>query len=221
MSKVTWEIVPERTALVVVDMQNDFVQEGAPLEVPQARATVERLNKLIEICRARAVTVIFVRHVLRADRADAGRLVDMHPPIRKGEAIVAGTEGVELYPKLDVRPDDIVVAKSRYSAFYGTELDPILRTKGIDTLIIGGTVTQVCCDSTARDAFSRDYKLVFLSDGTSNRGLPDMGWGPLSPEEVQRVVLSAIAMSFGQVASVYEVVAALKDAPAPTSPRPR
>jgi ureidoacrylate peracid hydrolase len=218
MAQVTWAIEPERTALVVVDMQNDFVQEGAPLEVPQAQATVERLNRLIETCRAHAATVIFVRHVLRADRADAGRLIDMHAPIRERRAIVADTEGVELYPKLDVRPDDIVVTKSRYSAFYGTELDPILRTKAIDTVIIGGTVTQVCCDSTAKDAFSRDYKVIFLSDGTSNRGLPDMGWGPLSPEEVQRVVLSTITMSFGQVASVHEVVAALKDASAQSRP---
>jgi ureidoacrylate peracid hydrolase len=212
MPKVTWPIVPRQTALLVIDMQNDFVREGAPLEVVASREAIDRLNALADACRAAGATVIFVRHVLRADRADAGRYLDLNLAIREGRAIVAGTEGVELYPKLDVRPGDLHVTKPRYSAFHGTDLEAILHTRGIDTLLIGGTLTQVCCDATVKDAFSRDYKIVVLSDGVSARGFPDVGWGALTAEEITRVVLSTTVLAFGQVATTAEMLAALRSA---------
>jgi nicotinamidase-related amidase len=101
---------------------------------------------------------------------------------------------------------DLIVAKPRYSAFHGTNLEAILRSKGIDTVIVGGTVTNVCCDSTTRDAFSRDYKVIFLSDGTATRDLPDLGFEPVAPDEIQRVVLNVLAMSFAQVSAMDQVV---------------
>jgi len=106
-----------------------------------------------------------------------------------------------------------MVAKPRYSAFHGTDLEAILRSKDVDTLIIGGTLTNVCCDSTTRDAFSRDYKVIFLSDGTATRDLPDLGFGPVTAEEIQKVVLSVLAMSFAQVSSIEEVIDEIEHPP--------
>ena len=208
--QVKYPIIPEKSAMIVVDMQNDFVQEGAPIEVPRARAMVPRLNRLLDVCRARNILVIYIHHVIRGGEIDAGRLADHHAAIRNNQAIIEGTPNVEIYREMKPRPGDLVVAKPRYSAFYGTDLETILLSKGIDTLIIGGTVTNVCCDSTTRDAFSRDYKVIFLSDGTAARDLPDLGFGPVSAEEIQKVVLTILAMNFAQVSSIDAVIAEIE-----------
>ena len=121
---------------------------------------------------------------------------------------------MEIYEGLKPQPGDLVVAKPRYSAFYGTDLEAILRSKGIDTLIISGTVTNVCCESTTRDAFSRDYKVIFLSDGNAAGDLPDLGFGPVSAEEIQRVVLTVLAMCFAQVSSIDQVLTEIEKLPA-------
>jgi ureidoacrylate peracid hydrolase len=123
---------------------------------------------------------------------------------------------VEIYDELKPQPGDLVVAKPRYSAFYGTDLEAILRSKGIDTLIISGTVTNACCESTARDAFSRDYKVIFLSDGNAAGDLPDLGFGPGSAEEIQKVVLTVLAMCFAQVSSIDQVIAEIEQGPSDT-----
>jgi len=214
--KVTYPIIPEKTAMLVVDMQNDFVQEGAPIEVPHARAMVPRLNRLLDVCRASKIPVIYIHHVIRGGDIDAGHLADHHTAIRNNKALLAGTPNVEIYAGLKPHAGDLVVAKPRYSAFYGTDLEAILRSQGIDTLLISGTLTNVCCDSTARDAFSRDYKVIFLSDGTATRDYPDLGFGPVSAEELQKVVLTVLAMSFAQVSSIDQVIAEIEQLPADT-----
>ncbi len=214
--QVKYPIIPEKTAMIVVDMQNDFVQEGAPIEIPRARAMVPRLNRLLDVCRAHEIPVIYIHHVIRGGDIDAGRLADHHEVIRNSKAIIAGTQNVEIYEGLKPHPGDLVVAKPRYSAFYGTDLEAILRSKGIDTLIISGTVTNVCCESTTRDAFSRDYKVIFLSDGNAAGDLPDMGFGPVSAEEVQKVVLTVLAMCFAQVSSIDQVIAEIAQLSADT-----
>jgi ureidoacrylate peracid hydrolase len=214
--KVKYPIIPEKTAMLVVDMQNDFVQEGAPIEIPRARAMIPRLNRLLDVCREHKIPVIYIHHVIRGGDIDAGRLADHHAAIRHNKAIIAGTPNVEIYEELKPHPGDLVVAKPRYSAFYGTDLEAILRSKGIDTLLISGTVTNVCCDSTARDAFSRDYKVIFLSDGTATRDLPDLGFGSVSADEIQKVVLTILAMSFAQVSSIDQVIAEIEQLSADT-----
>jgi len=168
---------------------------------------VPRLNRLLDVCRAHQIPVIYIHHVIRGGDIDAGRLADHHEAIRNNKAIIAGTPNVEIYEGLKPQPGDLVVAKPRYSASYGTDLEAILRSKGIDTLIISGTVTNVCCESTTRDAFSRDYKVIFLSDGNAAGDLPDLGFGPVSAEEIQKVVLTVLAMCFAQVSSIDQVIA--------------
>jgi len=208
-----YPIIPERTAMIVVDMQNDFVQAGAPAEIPRARAMVPRLNRLLDVCRVHKILMIYIHHAIRGGDIDAGRLADLFEAVRNNQMIIAGTKNVEIYEGLKPGPDDLVVTKPRYSAFYGTDLEAILRSKNIDTLIISGTVTNVCCDSTARDAFSRDYKVIFLTDGTAAGDLPDLGFGPVSAEEVQRITLTILASNFAQVSSIDQVIAEIAQQP--------
>jgi len=212
--KVKYPIVPEKTAMIVVDMQNDFVREGAGIEVPNARAIVPDLDRLLKVCRAHTIPVIYIHHVIRGGNIDAGRLADHHELIRDSKALIAGTDNVEIYEAIKPEADDLLVAKPRYSAFYGTDLEAILRSKGIDTLIVSGTVTNVCCESTVRDAFSRDYKVIFLADGNATFDWPDVGFGSVSAAEAQRVSLTVMAMCFAQVSSVSEVIAEVKKLPA-------
>ncbi len=213
---VKYPIVPEKTAMIVVDMQNDFVQEGAPGEKPPARAMVPRLNQLLDVCRAHKILVIYIHHVIRGGNIDAGRLADLFENVRNSKMLIAGTKNVEIYDGLKPKPGDLVVAKPRYSAFYGTDLEAILRSKGIDTLIISGTVTTVCCDSTVRDAFSRDYKVIFLSDGNAGEDYPDLGFGTVSAEEAQRVALTILALNFAQVSSIHQVIGEIEQLPSDT-----
>ncbi len=110
---VTSPIIPEKTAILVVDMQNDFVQEGAAIEIPRARAMVPSLNRLLDVCRAFKILVIYIRHVIRGGDIDAGRLADYSAAIRNNKAIIAGTPNVEFYEGLKPHPGDLVVAKPR------------------------------------------------------------------------------------------------------------
>ncbi|HEY7280816.1 MAG TPA: isochorismatase family cysteine hydrolase, partial [Actinomycetota bacterium] len=113
--------------------------------------------------------------------------------------------GVELYPKLDFQGSDYLVHKRRFSAFYSTDLELLLRNLGVDTVIIGGVATNVCCESTARDAFFRDFKVIFLTDGNGTFDHPDVGWGAFPAEDVQAHTLTNIRMYFGEVAGIDEV----------------
>jgi nicotinamidase-related amidase len=196
----------DTTALVVIDMQNDFVREDAPYESPAAREMIDNLNRLIGACRAHDIPVIFTAHAHRADGSDLGAVKHIHPLTAEGHALKAGTDGVNLYPKVDVAETDYVLEKRRYSAFYATDLELLLRNLGVDTLIIAGVATNVCCESTTRDAYFRDFKVIFLADGNGTISLSDAGWGAFTAEDVQRYTLTNVATFYGEVAPISEVL---------------
>ena len=100
-----------------------------------------------------------------------------------------------------MKPGDITLNKPRFGAFHGTDLELILRSKGIDTAIIGGIATNVCCETTAREANVRDFKVFFLKDGTATFGM-----GDLSAEDIQNAVCTTLAFAFAQVLSVDEMI---------------
>jgi biuret amidohydrolase len=203
------EIDPARTAMIVVDMQNDFVATGAPMETPAARAIVPRLAEALKICRAAGIRVIYTAHVHRRDGCDMGLFDDMHPPIANRDALVDGTPGVDIYPDLAPGSGEHVIKKHRYSGFFGTDLDIILREWRIDTVIISGTTTENCCHATARDAMFRNYRVVFLSDATATYDYPDRGFGPMPNAEVHRATLVILAASTAHVMSVADLRARL------------
>src|SRR5499425_635186 len=136
------EIDPARTAMIVVDMQNDFISAGAPMETPAARAMVPKLVEALKICRDGGIRVIYTAHVHRRDGCDMGLFDDMHPPIANRDALVDGTPGVDIYPELAPAPGEHVIKKHRYSGFFGTDLDMILREWGVDIFINATATTE-------------------------------------------------------------------------------
>jgi ureidoacrylate peracid hydrolase len=190
---------PKRSALVVIDMQNAFVAPGAPIEVPAARAIVAPINRLAAELRRRGVPVIWVTHENRNDGRDwAGFFDAFVAPGRRAEAaaaLAAGSELQKLWPELTITADDLRVTKNRYSALIpgASDLEQKLRAHGIDTLLIAGTKTNVCCECTARDAMMLDYKVVLLSDCTA----------ALSDEE-HRATLENVIQQFGDVLTADE-----------------
>jgi nicotinamidase-related amidase len=203
------KIDPAKTAMIVVDMQNDFVAAGAAMETPAARAMVPRLVEALKVCRDVGIRVIYTAHVHRRDGSDTGLFDDMHPPIANRDALVDGTPGVDIYPDLAPAPGEHVIKKHRYSGFFGTDLDIILREWGIDTVIISGTTTENCCHATARDAMFRNYRVVFLSDATATYDYLDRGFGPMPNADVHHATLVILAASTANVMSVAEMSARL------------
>ena len=160
---VTFNIDPARTALLVVDLQRVFV-DGSPVAAPDGPAVLRRLNQLAVYCRQRGIHVIHTRHVVRPDHSNAGLPAEVVPAVPQG-VIDDGSVSAELHPELDIVPGDITVAKPRFGAFHGTDLETILRAAGIDTLIIGGIATNICVETTAREAATREFRVLFLRGG--------------------------------------------------------
>ncbi|MBR1208336.1 MULTISPECIES: cysteine hydrolase family protein [unclassified Bradyrhizobium] len=203
-------IDPASTVMIVVDMQNDFVAEGAKLRSAQAAAMVPLLAQTLKTCRDKGIRVIYTAHVHRRDGSDMGLYDDLYSPIADRSSLVDGTEGVQIFNDLAPAPGEHVIKKHRYSAFFATDLDLILREWGITTVIISGTTTENCCHATARDAMFHNYKVVFLSDATGTFDYPDVGQGALSAEEVHRATLTILAFSTAHVMTAAEMLGRVK-----------
>jgi len=189
-----------KTALVVIDLQNVFMLPGMPVEVPAAREIVPNVNKLAAATRAAGGKVVWVKMCLEG-QTEAWRVFFDGDPRRTTLAeLTPGAPGFELYAGLDVRPEDAIVIKRRYSAFIqgSSDIDGVLREAGIDTVIIVGTLTNVCCESSARDAMMLNYRLVFVSD--ANAALSDAE---------HNATLASILRVFGDVTSTDDVIALL------------
>ncbi|MEZ4297860.1 MAG: isochorismatase family cysteine hydrolase [Polyangiaceae bacterium] len=200
---VDFAVVPGRTALINVDMQNCFV-ESSPIAAPGGRELIERVNRLAEVCRGAGVTVVHTSHVVRPDGSNVGVMGEIIPPVKQG-IINKGAPTAALHAGLKVAETDILLDKPRFGAFHGTDLELILRSRGIDTVIISGIATNVCCETTAREANVRDFRVLFLSDGTATFGV-----GSLSAEEIQRATCTTLGFVFAQVLTIDETIAKLR-----------
>jgi len=166
---IKWSFVPSKSVLLVIDMQNDFVLDGAIMQVPAAKSQLVKIKKLIDTARANGLPIIYTVH--ETDPQFCPLELAAFPHLINA-GMRRGSKGAMVVDDLAPQKGDIVLGKRRFSAFYQTELELILRNltaangiKGdIDTVIICGTVTNICCESTARDAFFRDFKVVFGSD---------------------------------------------------------
>jgi biuret amidohydrolase len=199
------QIDPAKTVMVVVDMQNDFVAKGAKLRSDAAAAMVPKLASTLNFCREKGIRVIYTAHVHRRDGSDMGLYDDLYSPIADRSTLVDGTKGVEIFPGLAPAAGEHIIKKHRYSAFFGTDLDIILREWGITTVIVSGTTTENCCHATARDAMFNNYKVVFLSDATGSFDYPDVGYGAMSAEEVHKATLCILAFSTAHVMTVDDL----------------
>src|SRR5580704_4766325 len=198
-----FDVVPERTALVNVDMQNCFV-EGSPIAAPDGLAVLERINGVAAACRGAGILVIHTSNVLRADGSNLGVLAEFDPIVKTG-ILNKGSEMAELHGKLAVDGRDILLDKPRFGAFHGTDLELILRSRGIDTLIITGIATNVCCETTTREAAVRDFRVLFLSDGTATFSI-----GDLSAAALQKATCATLGKVFAQVLTVDEIIAKIE-----------
>jgi ureidoacrylate peracid hydrolase len=198
-----------RSALVVVDMQNYFCAEGFPAEVPLSREIVPNINRLAAAMRAAGGTVVWVQ----TDAAEALTQWGNHhkymlTPERVAKRIAgldAKAEGFALFGELAPLPGDLRVRKVTYSAFMpgSSDIDAQLKARGVDTVLITGTATNVCCESSARDAMLRDYRAIMLSDGNAT-------W----TDEEQAGTLNSFAMFFGDVMTTDEALARIVPAQA-------
>ena len=197
-----WHFETDRAALLVIDMQNDFVAEGGVMHVSKAAAIIPKLKELIACCRECGVPVIYTVQAFHP-RYNLCPLEVKKFPHLETEGMREGTPGIEIFPAIKPQEGDIIIKKRRFSAFYNTELELVLRNlKGInqiDTTIISGTVTNICCESTARDAFFRDFKVVFGSDVNA-----------AVDEGAHQATLNNIETAFGMVMDADTIMAALR-----------
>jgi nicotinamidase-related amidase len=199
---VSFAVQPARMALVNIDMQNCFV-ENSPLAAPGGRALLERVNRLTKACREAGVQVIHTAHVVRPDGSNVGVMGELIKPVGDGY-LNNDRVSSRLHPALDIEPGDILLDKPRYGSFHSTDLELILRSKGIDTIIISGICTNICCETTAREAGMRDFHVFFLSDGTATFPI-----GDVSAEDIQRVSCATLGLAFAQVVTTDEMIGRL------------
>lgn len=208
---------PESTAVLVVDMQNDFLEEGAPIEAPMGREFVGDLARFVERCRNAGAPIVFTKAVYRENGCDANTLGDLFVPRGDERPLIEGSAGAELYGGLEPSEHDVVIEKHRFSAFYNTDLEVVLRGLGVDTLVMTGVTTENCVGTTARDAHFRDYHVVFLPDLTGTFDYPDAGFGPRSAEEIHETYCTIIAHSVGTLAAPADVLDAFDGPVKPTA----
>ncbi len=166
---------PKTTAFVVIDMQNAFCKPGAPVEVPSSRGIVGNINRLAEGLRNAGGDVIWITTEItcKGNKTDWENLIQniVAADVKeKTKASMApGSDGVKLWHELDLREEDIYLVKNRYSCLAPSActLERVLRSRGIDTLLIGGTKTNVCCETAARNAFDLDFNVIMVSDCNS------------------------------------------------------
>lgn len=159
-----------KQALLIIDMQNGFLQPQSPLCIRGALATVPACARVISACRAAGVPVIFINRAYRADGSDV-ELTRRQVWARGGKPLTPGSTGplsVENPPEFGRASGDYEIIKPRYSAFFQTPLDLLLRRLGVDTVVLTGTTTPNCIRTTCYDAISLDYQVVVLEDCCSS-----------------------------------------------------
>lgn len=197
---------PRSTALLVVDMQNDFCHpdgfyHGIGRASEPIRRAIPPIRALLEAARRAGLVVAFTRLVYDPSQPDMPERRRIAPGAwaARGRRLPPGSWGADVVDELAPRPGEYVVDKADYSAFYGTNLEAVLRRRGIRSLILVGTVTYACVLHTAFDAFARDFDVVVAAEGVSC-------WF----DELQEPTLRIVELLLGRVAPVAAVLAAIE-----------
>jgi ureidoacrylate peracid hydrolase len=205
---------PATTALIVIDMQNAWVKKGMPAYTPYCEAIVPNINRLTAAMRAAGGSVWWVRAIYGDDapRTWSAYMEFLSPEFLGDmlDALTEGQEGSALWHELDVKPGDLHVIKRRFSALIqgSSDLDERLRAAGVDTVIIAGTATNVCCESTARDAFMLNYRTLVIADANATVS-----------DEAHNAALNALFTRFADVFTTEEVLGLLGAAELPHAKR--
>ncbi len=188
------ELDVRRSALLVVDMQNFFLDPSSPAFLRAGIAILPGLKRLIGASRKAEVPVIYTSHAHHPGKIDAGILGWWW-----NEMCIEGTEDSRIHPEIEPKQEEKIIHKHRYSAFYNTDLETILRCMKIEDIVISGVMTNICCESTAREAYFRDYRTFFLADATAT-----------GTEEMHLASLLNLAYGFSYVTTAEEVTARLE-----------
>ena len=216
-------IAPAHSAVVVVDMQNDFGAEGgmfatAGIDITGIRAAIAPTARVLQAARRAGITVVYLKMAFRSDLSDAGGVDSpnwlKHQRLRVGETVnapngtasrilVRDTWNTEIVPELLPQPGDVVLYKHRFSGFYETDLHHTLQRRDITSLIVTGCTTSVCVESTIRDAMFRDYRCLLLEDCTAEP------IGDELPRSNHEASLLLVQRTLGWVSTSDHLIAAL------------
>jgi ureidoacrylate peracid hydrolase len=219
------------TAVLVIDMQNDFGSPGgmfasAGIDIAPIEAVVSPISRVVSCARSAGLPVIYLKMEFRPDLSDLGgpdspnaikhRLMGVGermtaPDGSEGRFLIKDTWNTEIVEELTPHDEDIVISKQRFSGFYGTELDTILKTLGVKNLVFTGCTTSVCVESTLRDAAFRDYRCILLADCTAEPIGADL------PRSNHDATLLVTAVLFGWVSDSASFVEAFAPHPVATS----
>lgn len=188
------ELNAEKSALLVIDMQDFFLDESSPTFTCGGLAIIPRLQRLISTFRESGCPVIYTRHVHNPQLNDIGIMEWWWEGI-----CLEGSPESEIHRSIAPLPEDKVIFKHRYSAFYNTDLETVLRCLKIEDLVICGIMSNLCCESTARDAYFRDYRVFFPADGTGSIN-----------EEMHLASLLNLAFGFAYVTECEEIIRSLE-----------
>jgi ureidoacrylate peracid hydrolase len=197
---------PAKTALVVVDMQNAFMLPGVAHSLcPMAQEIVPNINRLARAVRATGGTVFWIKTTFTEEALRSwSTYFEMARPERVAkriEALTADSLGHRLWSGLDVQPQDPIVEKNRFSAFIqgSSDLAAALRARGLDTVLVTGTVTNVCCESTARDAMMLNFKTIMVTDANA-----------AATDADHAASLTAFYLTFGDIMSTDMLIGCLE-----------
>lgn len=192
-------MAPEKTALLVIDVQNLFTDPEAPLGAPDGPTVVPYVNELARYCRDHNIPVIWIQETNRTDGSDLGMMAKywniLAPPV---SMLAPDSHWWELYPELENEPTDIYVTKTKYNAFWGSDLEAVLRGLGAESLLFTGICTDVCVGTTLIDAFHRDFNCIMVMDATTT----------FTPNK--EVWMAHTEMLWGRILTTDEVIAELE-----------
>ncbi len=209
------EIDLTRTAIMVIDMQNTFITKGGMFDIKGEntelhRKIIEPTNSIIQVARTRGCKIVFTRQIFSPDLRETGGPESVHwnrvypsyknRPEYKGKMAVVGTWGYQFIDEIKPHPEDLIIDKPKYSAFFGTNLDINLRTYNVKYLIFTGIATNVCVESTLRDAYYHQYWPILISDACANSG----------PQITQEATILNVKNNFGWVSNSQNVLEALR-----------
>ncbi|MBN1574038.1 MAG: cysteine hydrolase [Deltaproteobacteria bacterium] len=178
-----------KVALLVIDMQKEYFEEGAPLKVPKGGEVLENIKRLVDAARVKKIPLMHIRHI--------GKDPDAF-------VFGAGSPLVKFADELKPKAGEPAITKTRPGSFYMTELDDILLREGVETVVITGLMSFMCCDTTAREAHARGYSVLFVRDATAAIDI-----GGLSADTIHEVVLAVQGFNFSRVVTTDEAIAEL------------
>jgi len=194
--KISDYIKGMNVAVIVIDMQNDFIVDDAPIKCPGGSEIIPSIAKLLSACHRNKIPVIYTQEAHRAEKVDFGLELQGDEP----EHCLEGSKGIEIISDLAMQPGDFLIVKRRYSSFFATDLDLLLRGLDVDLLVITGVATDVCVRATAQDAQQLNYRVIVPRDCAAGTN-----------EERHLAALENVRYLFGKVCDLSELLPLLED----------